>query len=86
MGMVVVNCRGLVKSNGITKIKETVKEDYAESPDIDGLVNGTALRPLEDFNDKDSLEAYGLTFGINLMKNKKLENMYADLKEFVESK
>jgi hypothetical protein len=87
MSITVVNVRGLVKSNGKAVYTEsTIDDGYADAPDIDGLVNGTALRPLEDFNDKDALEAYGLTFGINLMKNKKLENMYADLKEFVESK
>jgi hypothetical protein len=86
MSITVVNARGLIKKNGKVYTKDTIDDGYADAPDIDGLVNGTALRPLEDFSDKDTLEAYGLTFGINLMKNKKLENMYADLKEFVESK
>ena len=87
MSIQVTNVRGQIKKNGITlESGKVVKEEYADAPDIDALVNKTELKPLESFTDKEALEEYGLTFGINLMKNKKLENMYADLKEFVEAK
>jgi len=42
------------------------------------------ISPLEEFETKESLEIYGLTFGINLNKTKKLENMYAELLAHIE--
>ena len=50
----------------------TFSEEYAES-----------LYDEEDKSEsKNKLEAYGLTFGINLKKNKSFENMLKDLVEF----
>lgn len=46
----------------------------------------TILKPLEEFEDADALEVYGLTFGIDLNKAKTLEHMYQDLTDFVLNK
>lgn len=61
-----------VKVTG-AKVEEVEKEEIKVEDKVE-------LKPVEVFGeDKDSLEAYGLTFGINLNKSKKIENMYADL-------
>ena len=91
MGITVVNVHGEVYgSKAMLARKQTVKEeeDFAEAPDIEDLVeksegNAIGLKPLEEFSTKDELEAYGLKFGIDLKKNKSLENMYLDLVNFV---
>lgn len=41
------------------------------------------VQPLESFEDKNALEEYGLTYGINLSKRKTLANMYKDLVQFI---
>jgi len=78
MAIQVANCRGDIKGNGIKKDNSVKKEE-----NIDVLVEKKDIKPIESFKDKDSLEEYGLTFGINLNKTKKLENMYNDLLEFI---
>ena len=80
----IVNVRGKVSSGGITIKPEVLEDDgYADAPDIEALVNKPTIKPLSSFEDKDALEAYGKTFGIDLKKNFTLENMYSQLVEFV---
>jgi septum formation topological specificity factor MinE len=49
------------------------------------LIDLENISPLEEFETKESLETYGLNFGINLNKTKKLENMYAELLAHIET-
>lgn len=51
---------------------ETEEDIVEESTEVE-------LKPLSDFETKDSLEEYGLTFGIDLNKRKSLPNMYKEL-------
>ncbi|MCP4986964.1 MAG: hypothetical protein GY928_13215 [Colwellia sp.] len=52
--------------------EEVVQED--EKPEVD-------WDKVEAFKNKDDLEKYGLTFGIDLNKRKSLSNMVKELKE-----
>lgn len=64
-----------------SKLTPPPPTDNEQEPILD-LEN---ILPLEEFETKESLETYGLTFGINLNKTKKLENMYAELLAHIET-
>jgi hypothetical protein len=63
----------------LTKERQRVLDEQEPTLDLENI------RPLEEFETKDELETYGLNFGINLSKTKKLENMYADLLAHIET-
>ncbi|MDD2290671.1 MAG: hypothetical protein PHV52_00195 [Aliarcobacter sp.] len=63
----------------LTKERQRVLDEQEPTLDLENIT------PLEEFETKDSLEIYGITFGINLNKTKKLENMYAELLAHIET-
>ncbi|MGB1226424.1 MAG: hypothetical protein ACPG9K_00920 [Poseidonibacter sp.] len=62
---------------------EVVEKNEEKTESVENLVEkkDSDLKPVEDFKAKDDLEAYGLTFGVDLNKSKTIANMYADLVE-----
>ena len=60
----------------VTSPTEDVADDIYEEV--------TILKSLDSFADKDALEAYGITLGIDLNKSMKLENMYKKLQDFIQ--
>lgn len=63
----------------LEKHRQKVLDEQEPTLDLENIL------PLEEFETKESLETYGLTFGINLNKTKKLENMYAELLAHIET-
>lgn len=63
----------------LEKERQRVLDEQEPALDLENIL------PLEEFETKESLETYGLTFGINLNKTKKLENMYAELLAHIET-
>ncbi len=60
--------------------------NITESEPIGGTLDEKSsieLDPVGSFTDKDELEAYGLTLGIDLNKTKTMDNMHKDLVEHV---
>ena len=91
MSIVVVNVHGVIQGDKST-VRPVVKEEaYAETPDIESLVEQSipdteepvGLRDMSEFTKKDDLEAYGKEFGTDLNKTKTIANMYADLVAFI---
>lgn len=62
----------------IEKIEEDISDEEAIAV-LDDEVQG--LRDMDSFEDKEELEQYGMTFGIDLSRRKSLKNMYLDLVE-----
>lgn len=63
----------------LEKHRQKVLDEQEPTLDLENIL------PLEEFETKESLEIYGKTFGINLNKSKKLENMYAELLAHIET-
>lgn len=63
----------------LVKERQRVLDEQEPALDLENIL------PLEEFETKESLETYGLTFGINLNKTKKLENMHAALLAHIET-
>ena len=67
-----------------TKERSIKTEDKLVHVGVD-MVNGIVVRDLEEFETKESLEEYGLQFGINLNKKFSLDNMKKQLAEHIDS-
>ena len=73
------------------EVKEKTLSDFTDNELIEECINRgilepedeTELKPLSAFKDKNSLEEYGKTLGIDLNRTKTKENMYKDLVDFV---
>lgn len=63
----------------LAKERQRVLDEQEPTLDLENI------RLLEEFETKDDLEIYGISFGINLNKSKKLENMYAELLAHIEN-
>lgn len=81
--------KSVVMSKKVTEQVTTVKEVNSVLEDTKQPEEDSSIVVLdEDYlitiaGDKDSLEAYGKDFGIDLKKNKSYDNMLKDLREFV---
>lgn len=64
----------------VETIVETIEKD---TETIVETIEKEEIRALDTFKDKDDLEKYGTSFGIDLNKTKKLSNMYKDLVNFL---
>lgn len=70
--------------NLIEKKKEELENQLKGNENNSKEPNETKLVPLEEFEeDKDKLEEYGKTLGIDLDKRKDITNMYSDLLNFI---
>jgi hypothetical protein len=63
----------IAEVKALTSVNECI---LYESTPYEALVE---LIPMEEFQDKESLDEYGESLGVNLDARKSLENMYADL-------
>lgn len=87
---VIVGASPEVVENLEAKIKELEEmlKLQASTPTGGNEIEGSEelviqLKELSSFEDKDALEVYGKEIGIDLKKNKSLENMYKDLEAFI---
>ncbi len=60
-------------------------DNFAFVEGFGGESSKITVLPIEEFgDDRDALEEYGLSFGIDLNKAKTIENMYQDLLDYIE--
>jgi len=71
----------IVKEAPILLVEEPIEDCCVET--IVETIEKEEIRALDTFKDKDDLEKYGTSFGIDLNKTKKLSNMYKDLVNFL---
>lgn len=73
----------IVITNVNANKKEFSKETKQTFSGVE-MVNGILVRNLDEFETKESLEEYGLNFGINLNRKYSLDNMKKQLSEHIE--
>lgn len=73
----------IVITNVNANKKEFSKETKKTFSGIE-MVNGVLVRNLDEFETKESLEEYGLKFGINLNRKYSLDNMKKQLSEHID--
>lgn len=73
----------IVITNVNANKKEFSKETKQTFSGVE-MVNGVLVRNLDEFETKESLEEYGLNFGIKLNRKYSLDNMKKQLSEHID--